>query len=157
MRATMSDWAFRWSAIDASEVVDKEGSRMIIPIKDAMPVEPEEDLQVRVFIDNIMVLKTDIEHEVWTDVQVIIPEFVKDKFTLTLVFNRSWSPKELDLNDVTPLKGLDLTQWINKEKDIGGPIAGMIAAENIPEEQLEKISAELEERAKAAGKVAPKE
>lgn len=94
---TINDETFRWTGIDASEVVEKNGNKMIIPMKDAIPIETKKPLSVNIFIDNILVKKVKLEHNKWTDVQIQIPDYARDKFTLTLVFSRSWIPKELGL------------------------------------------------------------
>jgi len=90
---------FRWAAPDASIVLEKKGDRVIIPIKDAYPEEPEKKLAVRVFIDNILVEKAYLDYNKWENVEVDIPDMVKEHFTITLVFNRSWSPLELGINN----------------------------------------------------------
>jgi putative inorganic carbon (hco3(-)) transporter len=92
---------FRWTGIDASEVVDKNGSKMVIPMKDAIPLESIDPVSVKVFVDNLLVRKVMLEHDKWTDVQIDIPDFTKDKFTLTLAFSRSWTPKEIGLTPDT--------------------------------------------------------
>jgi len=98
---TIDGEKFRWVSIDASEVVEKKGEVMVIPIMDAIPEKPEKPLEVKVYINNFMAAREVIEHEYWTDVRVEIPEVSGDRFTLTLVFNRGWSPKEMGLNPDT--------------------------------------------------------
>jgi O-antigen ligase len=92
---TVEDETFRWTGIDASEVIEKEGNKMIIPIKDAIPIEPQKPLAVNIFVNNRLVEKTKLEHNEWTDVTIDIPDSARDHFTLTLAFSRSWVPKEL--------------------------------------------------------------
>jgi len=92
---TVEGETFRWTGIDASEVVEKKGDKMIIPIKDAIPLEPQKPLVVNIFINNRLVEKTKLEHNEWTDVTIDIPDSARDHFTLTLAFSRSWIPKEL--------------------------------------------------------------
>ena len=92
---TVEDETFRWTGIDASEVVEKEGDKMIIPIKDAIPIETQKPLAVNIFVNNRLVEKTKLEHNEWTDVTIDIPDSARDHFTLTLAFSRSWVPKEL--------------------------------------------------------------
>jgi len=94
---TIEDETFRWAGIDASEVVEKKGDRMIIPIKDAIPIEPQKPLLVNVFVNNCLVEKIRLEHNKWIDVVIDIPDSTRDHFTLTLTFSRSWVPKELGL------------------------------------------------------------
>jgi hypothetical protein len=111
---------FRWTGIDASEVVEKKGSKMIIPMKDAFPYDfmgeelPErfkEPLSVKIFVDNLMVKKVSLGRDKWTDVQIDIPDFTRDRFTLTLVFSRGWVPKEIGLNFDTREFGVRLGKY----------------------------------------------
>jgi len=92
---TINDETFRWTGIDASEVVEKRGTKMIISMKDAIPIEPQKPLSVNIFVNNQLVEKTKLEHNKWTDVTIDIPDSARDNFTLTLAFSRSWVPKEL--------------------------------------------------------------
>lgn len=92
---TVEDETFRWTGIDASEVVEKNGDKMIIPIKDAIPIESRKPLAVNIFVNNRLVKKTKLENNKWTDVVIDIPDSARDHFTLTLAFSRSWVPKEL--------------------------------------------------------------
>ena len=94
---TIEDETFRWTGIDASEVVEKKSDKMIIPMKDAIPIEPQKPLSVNIFVNNQLVEKTKLEHNKWIDVQIDIPASARDHFTLTLTFSRSWVPKELGL------------------------------------------------------------
>lgn len=101
----------RWTGIDASWVIDKKGSKMIIPMKDVNPIKPDEKLKVKIFVDNKLVKKEEIEYDIWNDVIIDIPYYTKDKFTLTLVFNRSWSPKELGINADTRQLGVRVKEY----------------------------------------------
>jgi len=84
---------------------------MVIPMKDDIPVEPEKPLSVKIFVDNILVKKVNIEHDKWTDVQIDIPDFTKDRSTLTLVLSRSWIPKEIGLNPDTRELGIRVGEY----------------------------------------------
>ena len=108
---TIDNETFRWTSVDASEVVEKNGDKMIIPMKDAIPIEPEKPLTVKIFVDNLLVKKVNIEHNKWIDVQIDIPDFTRDRFTLTLVFSRSWSPKEIGLNPDTRELGIRVGEY----------------------------------------------
>jgi O-antigen ligase len=94
---TIGDETFRWTGIDASEVVEKKGDKMIIPIKDAIPVEPQKPLAVNIFVNNKLAGKTKLEYNQWTDITIEIPDSAREHFTLTLAFSRSWVPKELGI------------------------------------------------------------
>ena len=108
---TINDETFRWTGIDASEVVEKNGDKMIIPMKDAISIEPQKPLLVNIFVDNLLVKKAELEHNKWTDVQIDIPDFAKDRFTLTLTFSRSWVPKEVGLTSDTRELGIRVGEY----------------------------------------------
>lgn len=108
---TIGNETFRWTSIDASEVVEKNGTKMIIPMKDTIPIEPEKPLSVKIFVDNILVKKVNIKHNIWTDVEIDMPDFDRDRFTLTLAFSRSWIPRELDLNPDTRELGIRIGEY----------------------------------------------
>jgi len=80
-------------------------------MKDTIPIEPEKPLSVKIFVDNLLVKKVNIEHDKWTDVQIDIPDFTKDKITLTLTFSRSWTPKEIGLNPDTRELGIRVGEY----------------------------------------------
>ncbi len=98
---TSEDGAFSWIAQDASMVVEKKGEKLIISMKDAYPEYPQKDLKVRIFIDNLLVERATLNYNEWKNIEIDLPEVIKDYFTLTLVFNHSWSPKELGINSDT--------------------------------------------------------
>jgi len=100
----------RWAADDASEVLEKKGSVIIIPLRDAYPVEDAEPNVVKLYIDNLLVKKIKLEDDSWYNLKLDIPEFAgnhhSNRFTLTIVSSRSWIPKELGLNMDTRVLGV---------------------------------------------------
>ncbi len=44
---TIDGETFRWTSLNASEIVEKNGNKMIIPMKDTVPIEPEKLLTVK--------------------------------------------------------------------------------------------------------------
>ncbi|MGZ8887863.1 MAG: O-antigen ligase family protein, partial [Nitrososphaeraceae archaeon] len=119
----LEDKMVRWTSIDASEVITKEGSILIIPIQDGYPEEkyikikePPEPLVVKIYIDNLMVEKIKLEDDSWYNIRINIPDFTNNKFTLTLVMNRSWVPKVLGLNNDTRALGARVGEY-KFEKD----------------------------------------
>jgi hypothetical protein len=100
----------RWIAPDASEVLEKKGSAVIIQVKDAYPVKNAGPNIVKFYIDNLLVKKIKLEDDSWHNLRLDIPEFVENhfsnRFTLTIVTSRSWVPKELGLNKDTRVLGI---------------------------------------------------
>jgi hypothetical protein len=96
----------RWSGIDASEVVDKKGNSIIIPVRDVIPKEYRTPLVIKIFIDNLAVKNVIIGNGEWQYIKIRIPDFTKEKFTITFVLNRSWIPKDVGLNRDTRELGI---------------------------------------------------
>lgn len=100
----------RWTAADASEVLEKKGSVIIIPLKDAYPIKNAEPNIVKFYIDNLLVKKIKLEDDSWYNLKLDIPEFAGNvfgnRFTLTIVTSRSWVPKKLGLNKDTRVLGV---------------------------------------------------
>jgi len=100
----------RWTTDDASEVLEKKGSVIIIPLRDAYPVEDAEPNVVKFYIDNLLVKKIKLEDDSWYNLKLDIPKFAgnhpSNRFTLTIVSSRSWVPKELGLNMDTRVLGV---------------------------------------------------
>ncbi|MBN2072977.1 MAG: O-antigen ligase family protein [Actinobacteria bacterium] len=95
---TLDGETFRWSAGDASEVVEKKGSTIVIPMRDKIPIEVKKPLLVNVYVDNMPVKKAIIKLDEWTEVKFEIPDMARERFTLTFKFSRSWVPREVGLN-----------------------------------------------------------
>ncbi len=96
---------FSWVAHDASMVFEKKGEKLNFSLKDAYPEYPDEKLSVKIFVNNLLVEKTALDYNEWKNIEIEIPRMVKKHFTLTLVFNRGWSPKELGINNDTRVFG----------------------------------------------------
>ncbi|MBM3700841.1 MAG: hypothetical protein FJW68_08045 [Actinobacteria bacterium] len=94
----------RWISIDASTKIKKDGNMLTIPIQDAYPYELVENVNLpkpliaKFYIDNMLVKRVKLENNSWYNVALNIPGFTEDWFTLTIVLNRSWVPKDLKLN-----------------------------------------------------------
>jgi len=96
----------RWIGIDASEVMDKDGSVMIIPMRDGNPAGHKIPTFVRIYVDNILVKVVMLRRGLWYDVKFNIPDVARDKFTLTISVSRSWIPKKLGINNDTRELGI---------------------------------------------------
>lgn len=102
----------RWTNIDASESVEKKGSKMIMSFRDAIPVKTGKPVEVKIFVDNLLVEKAKLGHDKWTDLQIDIPGFTRDRFTLTIVLSRSWVPKKMGLSQDTRELGVQAGEYI---------------------------------------------
>jgi len=100
----------RWTADDASEVLEKKGSAFIIPLQDAYPIKNSEPNIVKFYIDNMLIKKIKLEDDSWYNLKIEVPKSVGDesgnRFTLTIVTSRSWVPKELGVNNDTRILGI---------------------------------------------------
>ncbi|MCL4385534.1 MAG: O-antigen ligase family protein [Cyanobacteria bacterium] len=97
----ISGQKFQWTASDASEVLEKKGSAIIIPIQDANPVKQKTANTVRIYIDNLLVKTVKLKDNSWYNLDIKLPSFTVNRFTLTIVVGRNWVPKELGLNNDT--------------------------------------------------------
>ncbi len=95
-----------WIGIDASKVFEKNGNIIIIPLKDNIPVSRKLPIFIRFYVDNKLVKLIKVNDNNWHNINIKIPEFVDDKFTLTIACSDSWSPKELKINNDTREFGL---------------------------------------------------
>ncbi len=106
------DEMIAWVAGDASTVVEKKGNTLIIPLKDSYPEVPDGKLGLKVFINNLLVQRAVLDYNKWKYVEVDVTASAKEHFTLTLVFDRSWSPKELGLNNDTRELAAQMREFI---------------------------------------------
>ena len=94
----------RWISIDSSSKIEKNGNVLVVPIQDGYPFEavenlaPPKPLVADFYIDNFKIKRVKLEDDSWYNVTLNIPDFTQDWFTLTIVLNRSWVPKDLELN-----------------------------------------------------------
>ena len=97
----------RWVAKEASMKIKKDGNSLILQIQDGYPYKDLEHLPLpipltaKIFVDNLYIKTVNLDNDSWYNVKIFIPDFIDDWFTITLVFNRSWIPKELGLNSDT--------------------------------------------------------
>ena len=101
----------RWIGPDASEVINKKSSVMMIPIRDVIPAEYYTPLYVKIFVDNYLVKKVKLDYDKWQEVEIRIPNFARDKFTLTFSLSRTWIPKEVKLNNDTRELGVMIGKY----------------------------------------------
>jgi len=100
----------RWTSADASEVLEKKGSAIMISLKDAYPIKNAKPNIIKFYIDNLFVKEIKLGDDSWYNLKVDIPKFAGNGFgnrlTLTIVSSRSWVPKKLGINRDTRVLGV---------------------------------------------------
>ncbi len=98
---TINDETFRWASVDASEVIEKRGTKLVVSIKDVDPAGHLLPLFIRFFIDNKLVKVVKINDKQWHDIEIDLSRYSKENLTFTLSCSRSWIPKERGLSNDT--------------------------------------------------------
>ncbi|MBE3089074.1 MAG: O-antigen ligase family protein [Actinobacteria bacterium] len=109
--AKMEGKKYRWTSADASEVLNKEGTELIIPVQDGYPGENKKPIVIKFYIDNLLIKKIKVEDDSWYNVNLKIPKFVSSRFTLTIVNSRTWVPKEMGVNNDTRKLGIRVGEY----------------------------------------------
>jgi hypothetical protein len=91
----------RWISKDAGTIIEKEGEKLIVPVKDADPAGHLLPLFIRFFVDNRMVKVVKISDKQWQDVEIDLSGYGEEQFTFTISCSRSWVPKERGLSNDT--------------------------------------------------------
>ena len=104
----------RWTSIDASKVLEKKGSKMILPIRALNPDIESNPLYVKIYINNYLIKTIKFDDYKWHDVIIDLRNIERNKFTLTVVCSRSWIPKEWGFSSSKKELGI----LIGKEKFI---------------------------------------
>ncbi|MBC7334112.1 MAG: O-antigen ligase family protein [Actinobacteria bacterium] len=89
---------YRWTNIDASESIEKEGQAMVLPVRAGNPDIYESPLWVRVYVDNFLVRVFRVRDNLWHDVRIKLPYIDRKKVTLTISVSRSWVPEKWGLS-----------------------------------------------------------
>lgn len=97
----IEDRKIMWISIDAGRVMEKEGEKLIVPVKDSDPAGHLLPLFIRFFVDNRMVKVVKIDDRQWHDVEIDLSDFKEEKFTFTIACSRSWVPEERGLSNDT--------------------------------------------------------
>lgn len=88
----------RWTSIDAIQVMEKEGDRLIVPVKDGDPAGHLLPLFIRFYINNTPVKIVKITDRQWHDIEIDLSDYPREKFTFTMACSRSWVPEERGLS-----------------------------------------------------------
>ncbi len=102
---------FRWTEIEASEVIDREGNKIIIPVKSINPVKYEDPSYVKIIIDNSLMQKVVLKDKEWHNIEIDLKDFNKEEITLTFSMNHSWIPKETGLSNDTRELGIQVGEY----------------------------------------------
>jgi len=97
----LEDREVRWIAQDASEVIKKEGSKMVIPIKAYMPLINKIPVFIRFYSDNALLKIIMLRDDLWHDIELNLPYTGREKFTFTMAVSRSWIPKQWGISSDT--------------------------------------------------------
>jgi putative inorganic carbon (hco3(-)) transporter len=89
----------RWISIDASTVLEKEGSILSLYLQDGNPVKYSRPNNIKVYIDNYFAGSIKLKDDSWYNLDLKIPAFTGKRITVTIVSGRSWVPKEVGLNN----------------------------------------------------------
>lgn len=89
----------KWASIDAIQVMEKEGDRLIVPVKDGDPAGHLLPLVIRFYINNTPVKIVKITDREWHDIEIDLSDYPREKFTFTMACSRSWVPKERGLSN----------------------------------------------------------
>ena len=100
-KEVLEDREVRWIAQDASEVIEKEGSKMVIPVKAYMPLINKIPVFIRFYSDNSLLKIIMLRDDMWHDVELSLPYTGRDKFTFTMAVSRSWIPKQWGISSDT--------------------------------------------------------
>ena len=84
----------RLTSIDASEVLEKKGSKITLPIKALNPDIKSNPLYVKIYINNCLIKTIKFDDYKWHDVIIDLKSVERNKFTLTVVCSRSWIPRK---------------------------------------------------------------
>jgi putative inorganic carbon (hco3(-)) transporter len=96
---SFQDVKARWISIDASTVLEKEGSILSLSLQDGSPVKHSTPNNIKVYIDNYFAGSIKLKDDSWYNLDLKIPAFTGKRITVTIVSSRSWVPKEVGLNN----------------------------------------------------------
>lgn len=96
---TIEGKKIRWTGIDAIEVIEKKGEKLVVPVKDSDPSGHLLPLFIRFYINNGLVKVVKIDDKAWHDIEIDLSNYKEEKFTFTMSCSRSWVPKERGLSN----------------------------------------------------------
>ena len=89
---------YRWTNIDASEIIEKQGRIMVLSLRAGNPDIYEDDIFVRFYIDNSLIKIVRLKDDNWHDISINIPDTDRKKVTFTISASRSWIPEEWEMS-----------------------------------------------------------
>ncbi|MDD3818309.1 MAG: O-antigen ligase family protein [Actinomycetota bacterium] len=91
----------RWTSIDAIQVLEKNGNRLIVPVKDGDPAGHLLPLFIRFYVNNRLVEIVKITDKEWHNIEIDLSDYDHGRFVFTMACSRSWVPKERGLSNDT--------------------------------------------------------
>jgi len=89
----------RWTSIDAIQVLEKSGNRLIVPVKDGDPAGHLLPLYIRFYVNNRLVEIVKITDKEWHNIEIDLSDYDHGRFVFTMACSRSWVPKERGLTN----------------------------------------------------------
>ena len=98
--------SFQWIAKDASVVLTRGGSKIIIPVKSVSPADYKIPNFIRIYIDSTLVKIIRVRDDNWHDIEIDLNNFMKKRITVTISMNQSWVPKDYGISNDTRELGI---------------------------------------------------
>jgi hypothetical protein len=89
----------RWTSIDAIQVLEKNGNRLIVPLRDGDPAGHLLPLFIRFYVNNKPVKIVKITDKDWHNIEIDLSDYTHGRFVFTMACSRSWVPKERGLTN----------------------------------------------------------
>ena len=93
-------------------MLQKEGEKLVVPVKDSDPSGHLLPLFIRFYINNTLVKVVKINDKKWHDIEIDLSNYPGEKFTFTMACSRSWVPKERGLSNDTRELGVMTGEFI---------------------------------------------
>jgi len=79
----------RWIGLEAGITMERLGNKLIIPFKDTNPDIAKYPLEMKIFIDNHLIKKLEINDNTWHESVITIPESENKYLSIVFILNRT--------------------------------------------------------------------